>query len=116
VGDTVLIVDDDPAIRLLCRVNLELDGLTVAEAASIAEARARLVHGDVRAVLLDVHLGDGSGVAFLGEIRRDHRDTRVALLTGTVDVPTLDGATPDALIMKPFALDELVGTVRRLAG
>jgi len=115
-SDTVLVVDDDPSIRLLCRVNLELDGWDVREADSLAQARESLAGGNVRAVLLDVHLGDGSGVAFLDEIRRAHPQTRVALLTGTADPPTLEGATPDALIGKPFTLDELVETVRSLAG
>ena len=113
---SVLVVDDDRAIRLLCRVNLELEGWRVREAASLAEAREAFATGDVKAVLLDVHLTDGSGIAFLEEIRRDHPDARVALLTGTVDSPSLDGLTPDALIPKPFTLDELVGTIRSLGG
>ena len=113
---TVLVVDDDPSIRLLCRINLELEGFDVREADSAAQAREALAAGDLRAVLLDVHLGDESGVAFLDEIRRDHPDVRVALLTGTVDTPTLDGVTPDAVIPKPFTLDELLETVRAIAG
>jgi two-component system response regulator PilR (NtrC family) len=113
---TALVVDDDRSIRLLCRINLELDGWAVREAASLAEARDGLAPGDVRAVLLDVHLRDGSGIAFLDEIRREHPDTRVALLTGTVDGPALDGVTPDALIPKPFTLEQLIETMRDLAG
>jgi DNA-binding NtrC family response regulator len=115
-SDTVLVVDDDPSIRLLCRINLEFEGWHVREAGSLSEARGRLQANDVAAVLLDVHLSDGSGVAFLDEIRRDHPGARVALLTGTVDTSTLDGVTPDAVIPKPFTLEELVGTVRGLAG
>jgi len=113
---TVLVVDDDAAIRLLCRVNLELDGWTVREADTVALAREALALGDVRAALVDVHVGDESGLAFLEELRRDHPDVGVALLTGTIDAPTLDGATPDALIPKPFELDELLETVRTIAG
>jgi DNA-binding NtrC family response regulator len=36
----VLVVDDDASLRLLCRVNLELDGFDVREAATLDEARA----------------------------------------------------------------------------
>ena len=39
-GHTVLVVDDDPALRMLCRVNLELDGYTVLEAGSVDDAAA----------------------------------------------------------------------------
>jgi DNA-binding NtrC family response regulator len=112
----VLVVDDDRSIRLLCRINLELDGWEVREAASIADARDGLAAGDIRVVLLDVHLRDGSGIEFLEEIRRDHPEARVALLTGTVGAPTLEGVVPDAVIPKPFTLDQLVGTMRDLAG
>ncbi len=112
----MLVVDDDASIRLLCRVNLELEGWSVREAGTLAEAREGLDAGDVRAVLLDVHLSDGSGVGFLEEIRREYPHTRVALLTGSVDTPTLDGVSPDALIPKPFTLQQLLGTMRDLAG
>ena len=49
-------VDDDAALRLLSRVNLELDGFVVDEAATVeaAEAAVRAARPDV--VLLDVHL------------------------------------------------------------
>ena len=115
-SETVLVVDDDASIRLLCRVNLELEGWEVREAGSVGEARARLATGDVHTVLLDVHLGNESGVALLEEIRRDHPGARVALLTGSVGAPPGDSATVDAVIPKPFTLEELVGTMRSLAG
>jgi DNA-binding NtrC family response regulator len=111
----VLVVDDDASIRFLCRVNLELDGWTVRDAATLAQAREHLAHGDVDVVLLDVHVGNENGVAFLDEIRREHPGTPVAMLTGSVGTQTLDGVTTDGVIAKPFALDDLTGTVRRLA-
>ena len=37
----MLVVDDEPAIRLLCRVNLELGGYDVREAGTLADARRR---------------------------------------------------------------------------
>lgn len=115
-SDTVLVVDDDASIRLLCRVNLELEGWRVREAGSVREARARLATGEVHTVLLDVHLGGESGVALLEEIRRDHPSARVALLTGSVGAPPDGSESVDAVIPKPFTLEELVGTMRSLAG
>ena len=113
---TVLVVDDDSAIRFLCRVNLELDGWTVREAATIPQARAAIDDGDVDVVLLDVHVGSGNGIEFLGELRDSHPGLPVVLLTGSVDSPSLEGADADAVILKPFTLDQLTGTVGRLAG
>jgi DNA-binding NtrC family response regulator len=115
-GRTVLVVDDDASIRFLCRVNLELDGWVVRDAATLEDARAALRDGAVAVVLLDVHVGNDSGVDFLDEIRRRNPGTPVVMLTGSVDSATLDGATPDDVIPKPFRLEHLVGTIERLAG
>jgi DNA-binding NtrC family response regulator len=112
---TVLVVDDDPSIRFLCRVNLELDGWAVREAGTLDEARAELLAGDVGVVLLDVHVGTQSGIDYLDELRRDQPGVSVALLTGSVGTPTLEGTRPDALLPKPFTLEQLAETVRRLA-
>lgn len=110
----VLVVDDDPSIRFLCRVNLELEGWRVREAATLGEARMHLAEGRVQVVLLDAHVGSENGVAFLGEIRSSHPQTKVAMLTGSVGGPTLEGAAPDRVISKPFTLDELSATVASL--
>jgi two-component system, OmpR family, response regulator len=111
----VLVVDDDASIRLLCRINLELEGWTVREAASVAEARAEIADGKVDVVLLDVHVGSDNGVEFAEELRRDFPHIAVAMLTGSIGTPTLDEAFAEAVISKPFTLDELSETVRTLA-
>lgn len=112
---TVLVVDDDPSIRFLCRVNLELDGWFVREAGTLDLARAELLDGDVGVVILDVHVGAESGIDYLDELRRDHPDVSVALLTGSVETPRIEGTAPDAVLAKPFKPEELTETVRRLA-
>jgi DNA-binding response OmpR family regulator len=112
----VLVVDDDASIRLLCRINLELEGWSVREAATLDQARAQLADGTVDVVLLDVHVGTDSGVEFHDELRRDHPNTAVAMLTGSVGTPhSVHNVGADAVIAKPFTLDELAQTVRTLA-
>ena len=113
---TVLVVDDDAAIRLLCRVNLELDGHRVAEAATLDEARAVLAAEPVQVVLLDLHIGNERGVDLLRELRQTSPEVAVALLTGSPQERSpQEEAAADAIISKPFAIEELDGTVRRLA-
>jgi DNA-binding NtrC family response regulator len=111
---TVLVVDDDQSIRFLCRVNLELDGWSVREAATLDEARDGLASGDVAVVLLDVHVGAQSGVEFLEELRAEHPNLPVAMLTGSAGAPVL-GDVADAVIPKPFTIEQLSETVRKLA-
>jgi DNA-binding response OmpR family regulator len=113
-SNTVLVIDDDASIRFLCRVNLELEGWAVREADSLEQARVHLAEGGVDVVLLDVHVGSASGIDFLTEIRGTYPEVPVAMLTGTVGSPSLEGVHTDAVISKPFRLEELTGTVRNL--
>ena len=114
-GRAVLVVDDDAAIRLVCRINLELEGFRVLEAATTHEAHEQLEREDVDIVLVDVHIGDADGRELVRELRVARRPRALALLTGSVDLTPEERADADAVIIKPFPIDELVGTVHRLA-
>jgi DNA-binding NtrC family response regulator len=114
-GATVLVVDDDQALRMLCRVNLELEGHRVLEAASLEEAREQLAGDDVDVVLLDVHVGRDDGRKLLDEIRGGMSDARVALFSGSVGFDFEPPSEVDAVVSKPFSLEVLASTVERLA-
>jgi DNA-binding NtrC family response regulator len=111
----VLVVDDEPSIRLLCRVNLELDGHEVLEAESLATVRATLAEEDVDVVVLDVHLRGERSDALVAECHARRPPIPVVLVTGSVEIthPPLAGA--DAVLPKPFELEALLSTVRDLA-
>jgi two-component system phosphate regulon response regulator OmpR len=111
----VLVVDDDPSIRLLCRVNLQLEDFRVAEAASLAEARAALEGDDFDVLLLDVHVGADHGLELLNELEARESGIRIALLTGTAELDPVAVRLADAVIAKPFTLERLIQTVRGLA-
>jgi DNA-binding response OmpR family regulator len=113
---TVLVVDDEPSIRLLCRVNLELEGFVVLEAASVQAARELLEEGGVDVVLVDVHIGAADGRDLVREVRARGAMPRCALLTGSVQLSPEERAGADDVIEKPFTLEGLVSVVRRLAG
>jgi DNA-binding response OmpR family regulator len=108
---TILVVDDDDSMRMLCRVNLELEGYRVLEAATIEAAQELLRGSSVDVVLLDVHVGAGDGFMLL----KDIRDERVALFTGSYEVDSERRAQVDAVLSKPFTLSELSATVAELA-
>jgi DNA-binding response OmpR family regulator len=114
-GPTVLVVDDEPSLRLLCRVNLELDGFRVLEAGTLADARSALETEDVRVILLDVHVAGDDGGDLLDELRAAEASVCVAMLTGSADLGSARYAAADAVIAKPFDPVALVETVRRLA-
>ena len=111
---TVLVIEDDPSLRLLCRVNLELEQYRVLEGETIdrAEELLRAEHVDV--VLLDLHVGDRHGFELLPILREQYPKTGVCLLSGTseLDPPKQEGIM---FIRKPFDLDVLSRTVQMLA-
>jgi DNA-binding response OmpR family regulator len=109
---TVLVVDDDESLRMLCRVNLEFEGYRVLEAATVGKAEEQLRDEAVDVVLLDVHVGSEDGFALLSHIDAE----RVALFSGSYEVDDARRRQVDAILRKPFTLAELAETVGRLAG
>ena len=99
---------------MVCRVNLELDGFRVLEAATVADARHVLETEPVDVVLLDLNLGAERSDALVDELRGRTPPVPVALVTGSSDAPRADRPEADAVLTKPFDLEELTATVRRL--
>ena len=111
----VVVADDDDAIRLLCRLNLELEGYRVEEAVS-SEQLARVTDvEEVALVILDIHLGAEDGLEVARRLRERRPEIPIAFLSGSVDFGERSRALADASIRKPFTLEEFIGTVHRLA-
>ena len=111
----VLIVDDDASLRLLCRVNLELDGYRVVEAPNVAAAEEVLAGERVDLVLLDVHIGADDGIALMRSLRQRQHEAPVVLFTGSARLDSETTAEADGVVPKPFRLEQLLGVVRELA-
>jgi DNA-binding NtrC family response regulator len=109
----VLVVDDEPAIRLLCRVNLELGGYEIKEAGTLVEARRQVAEGGIDVVLLDMHIGSERSGDFLEELVA--RGLPVGVVTGSTDLEALAQSKANAVLGKPFTIDQLEETVGRLA-
>jgi two-component system nitrogen regulation response regulator NtrX len=114
VGDvsSILVVEDDAALRMVCRVNLELERFRVREASALDEARALVEAERPSLVFLDLHLGIGATDGFLEELSAD--GIPVVLVSGTVDVTEYEGRAA-AVMSKPFDPAELVATAHRHA-
>src|SRR5690242_332267 len=103
----VLLVDDERAIRTICRVNLEGDGLAVSEASDGAEALAEVKETRPSIVLLDVMmpLVDGWTVAKQLAEDEDTRDIPVVFLSArAADEDRLHAQELGAVgyVVKPF--------------
>jgi two-component system, OmpR family, phosphate regulon response regulator PhoB len=112
---TVLVVEDDAALRMLCRINLDLEGYRVLEAETM-DLAAHLVSSEpVDVVLLDLHVGDRHGLELLPILRAERPDAAVCLLSGTSESEPPEEEGVDEFIRKPFELEVLTDTVQRLA-
>jgi two-component system, NtrC family, C4-dicarboxylate transport response regulator DctD len=111
----ILVVDDEPSIRLLCRVNLELAGYEVLEADSLATVRATLEEKDVAVLVLDVHLRGERSDDLVAECHARQPRLPVVLVTGSVDISNPSVSDADAILPKPFELDDFLKAVGELA-
>jgi response regulator RpfG family c-di-GMP phosphodiesterase len=114
----ILVVDDDPSLRLLLRTTFDAGEFAVEEAASAETAAdvARFWRPSV--VILDIRLPGKDGIAFCRQLKRDpERSPIVILLTGAEngDVEA-KAAGADGILRKPFSPLELLGLVDRLTG
>jgi DNA-binding response OmpR family regulator len=118
----LLVVDDEPHIGLLLRLQLESRGYELSLARSLFEARG-LLAGDGAppdAILLDIHLPDGSGVDLLRELRDRpaYAQVPVLVLTAEGEERVLAEARRlgAATITKPFSPTKLRAQVAALVG
>jgi CheY-like chemotaxis protein len=102
----VLLVDDEPDIRLVVRLGLEASGLSVLAAANAEEAIAMTAAFAPQVVLLDVEMPGVDGLATLDLLRRQPagRAAKVAFLTARADpaaVEELRRSTGSEVLVKP---------------
>jgi DNA-binding response OmpR family regulator len=109
---TVLVVEDDPALRLLCTVNLELEGHHVLEAPTVGAARGHLDAEEIDVVFLDVHIAGESGYDLIEPIR-NLGTTPIVLMSGSAEVTPADRERVDAVLSKPFEPEDLAMLVTR---
>lgn len=77
----ILVVDDEPDLRVLYELTLLREGHRVEAAGSVAEAMRHLAAGRFDAVITDMRLPDGLGMEILQHLQRDHRPERCIVMT-----------------------------------
>ena len=114
-----MVVDDEPDVLLLCRVNLEFEGYEVEEAANGAEALDKIRANPPDAVLLDVMMPKVDGWQVLETVKADEELAHIPIVMLTAKAQESDqmrGWTSGAAeyITKPFsplALSQVVSDV-----
>ena len=83
----ILIIDDEPTIRMLLSRILELEGYEVLKAKDRATALYTLKKQEVQVVLCDVFLPDGNGVDMVQELQLLAPAAKIILLTAHGNIP-----------------------------
>jgi PAS domain S-box-containing protein len=118
-GETVLIVDDEPSVRMLVTEVLGELGYTAIEAADGASA-LQVLRSDTRIDLLvtDVGLPGGMNGRQLADFGRTARpDLKILFITGYAEKAAMGVAGLDkkmAILTKPFAMEGLAGRIKDL--
>ncbi|HYX68895.1 MAG TPA: sigma-54 dependent transcriptional regulator [Terriglobales bacterium] len=112
----ILVVDDEASMREYLRTLLEVDGYTVDTAASGEEAIARVKQRPPDVILLDIVMPHMDGIQTLSQLRGQHPDLRVIILSCVSDTHKVVeamrlGATD--YITKPFQKSDFDATLER---
>src|SRR3712207_1068284 len=112
----ILVVDDEPGLRELVRINLEHEGFAVFQAENGVQALSAVQEHQPDLVIMDVMMPEMDGWEACRKLR-EFSSVPVLMLTARVqsqDIVTgLDSGADDYLV-KPFNMDELMARVRAL--
>ncbi|GAA4038416.1 sigma-54-dependent transcriptional regulator [Parerythrobacter jejuensis] len=119
MNDPILLVEDDDAIATVIVTALEGEGYSVDRCPAIAERDTLLAANTYAAMLTDVILEDGDGIASLGRVREAHPNMPIIVLSAQNTLDTAVRASENEAFEyfpKPFDLDDLIRAVRQAAG
>ncbi|MDO9006200.1 MAG: sigma-54 dependent transcriptional regulator [Aquabacterium sp.] len=113
---TILIVEDDPNVRLGCVQAMQLAGLAVEAVASAEEALPHVTAGQIGVVVTDMRLPKADGLSLIRLCQQFDPSLPTIMITGHGDVTLAVEAMRSGaydFITKPFAPEVLVDVVRR---
>jgi two-component system nitrogen regulation response regulator NtrX len=115
VKEHILIVDDEAGIRSTLSEILADEGYRTTLAGTVEETRRRLERAFYDLAILDIWLPDGDGLDLLVEMRRDHAETPVLVISGHASIDTAVKALHQGaydFLEKPLSLSRVVVTVQ----
>ena len=112
---TILVVDDEPSIRVLLKEELGKEGYEVVCASNIEEAVKAMEENNPSLLVLDIKLGEESGIDFLLEIAKKDKKLPIILNTAySVYRDNFQTWAADAYIVKSVDLTPLKEKIKEL--
>ena len=118
-GETVLLIEDTPVVRMVVRAFLETEGYRILEAERGEDglALARAYAGPIDLLLTDIVLPGMDGTQAADELRAERPDVKVLYMSGYTNDPELQSGRRlrgSGFLQKPFSGDELREALRDL--
>ena len=114
---SVLVVDDEADIRTLLKDLLSEEGYTVRLGKSGAEAIEQIAKDLPDLVMMDVKLPDQDGIGVLRQLKREHPELEVIVMTAfggsSTAIKAMEHGAYD-YVTKPFDIDDLLATLKRV--
>ena len=119
MNQRVLVVDDEPAMRLALQASFRRHGWDVDTAAGAGEAVQKFTHRASPLVITDMRMPDGDGMEVMRRVRALAPETAILLLTAYANVPEAVAAIKAGAcdyLVKPIVFDQLYETALRVLG
>ena len=127
---SILVIDDDPAVRMTIKLVLERDGHAVALAADGFAGMKAIKAGGIDLLIVDIFMPGMDGIETIREVRKHQPKLPAIVISGTsLEAPALQAElhAPDFLAMavklgavrsiqKPFKPRDIIGVVRQCLG
>ena len=113
---TILLIEDEPLIRMSTSAMLEDGGYTVLEAGDAVEAQALLAsHPEISIVVTDVQMpGAMDGLALTSLLKRNHSHIRVLITSGRTGVEEAREHGASNYLSKPYTADAMQKALEKL--
>lgn len=117
MGNQLLVVDDEPGIRLLLHEFLSMEGFQVDMATNGKHAIRLLVENteNYSCILTDIHMPGMDGISLGKFVYHNFPDLPVIAITGEVDMKVLSALVRPyftSIVAKPFDLYDVLSTVQ----
>jgi DNA-binding NtrC family response regulator len=116
MNEKILLVEDDPSVRITIVTFLEMEGFQVEAVSNTRDALARLAESAYPLVLSDIYIDERTGIDVLMAAKKQDPHALVILMSARGTMETVMAATRNGAfdyLAKPFELDTLLEAVRR---
>jgi len=117
MAELIHVVEDDEDIRFIVEYVLAEAGYQVITSGTVKDFYEKIVVQHPELILLDVKLPDGNGINICRDLKTDKKTSHISIIimsAHATERAVLEEAHADSFISKPFDLDEMLNSVKKV--